>query len=145
MSSTDFGEYNPLLRQQNIKAKLDEHFQKIRTNWLRENNQQGHGNSKPKERDSVKVLISDISSQVAALSREIDGFEGPHFTQKYRTLNEKCAQFQLKLDKIEIEGRTDAKQERKAVLVAAESAAKVLASKVHPDGKICPDCELKKL
>jgi len=95
--------------------------------------------------DSLQTRISEISSQVDELRVHGEEYIGPHFIQMYRTLSERCLQFQMKLDKIDLDGRDDVKTERKAILIRIETLLIDLSAKVHPDGKPCPDCELKQL
>lgn len=96
--------------------------------------------------DIIVLRLRHLQQEIKTLKLRVESYEGPHFTNDYRTTQSLCSKLQQDLDSLDLIGREDIRKDRKEALLLVDEMAKKLASRAHKDGKSCEydDCRVRK-
>ncbi|CAL8092473.1 unnamed protein product [Orchesella dallaii] len=129
--------YDPEERKKTVFAKLEAELKKIE-----EFAEELLNEKRPRE-DVTTLALRIIQDMINDLEKDVDEFEGPHFTKVYRTLQGHCTKLQTDLDALDFSGRDTLREEKKEAVLTISDLAKKLAKKTHDTGKSCDDgCEI---
>ncbi|CAG7734373.1 unnamed protein product [Allacma fusca] len=96
----------------------------------------------PEEKiDPLIKVLDDILKEICKYQVEVDTYTSKHINQDFRRINASLLQLQLKLDKVNVDGRDDARKLRKEGIFTSERAANDLMEKIHmEDYRSCDSC-----
>ncbi|ODM94672.1 hypothetical protein Ocin01_12005 [Orchesella cincta] len=133
------GCYDPKLRQLELNRKLKHELELIRKEDIYK--------TEPKHemiQDGISErLFARLQKDFEVLKTEARKYNPPHFTKEYRSLQERCGKLERSLDKVDVSGKYELRENRRSLLLRVDKLTKYLAQRAHPDGKCCPDCEIK--
>jgi hypothetical protein len=89
------------------------------------------------------LFIAEEELSVEETEEKVKGYEGDHFVQLYRVLEEACVQHHLRLDKLGMLDRSDVREARNKLSARVESILQQLKDKIHNGGVTCADCPLQ--
>lgn len=92
-----------------------------------------------------ETSLEGLEDNIEKLQKRVNEYSDPnfHFTKQYRTLVGFCGKYQTDLDKVDVKGNEELRLRRKESLKKLDKLVDLLATKVHSDGLICGECEIK--
>jgi hypothetical protein len=96
--------------------------------------------SRPKKVDGSKQLAA-ITAKIDEVERNVESFEGFHFTKVYRTLHGDFTKLQIDLDNLDWNKNEGFRHLRNVQSLRIDKLADWLNSKTH--ARTCPLCEVQ--